>query len=500
MKELSIIIVNWNTKALLRNCLYSINQNIDDVTFEIIIVDNASFDGSPEMVKREFSHLDNLVLITNSQNLMYAQANNIGYKHACGKYICFLNTDTEVLKSTFKPLLSYLKNHPQTGIVGTMFLDQNGSIQRLYRRFPNLIYIFFYNTFIGKIIDNKLLKDYFLKKYTYADEKFEEPTKVEQVGTSCAIIPRKVIEKIGLFDERLRLFFNDVDLCKRIWQHGFEIWIIPSAKIIHLGSASTCRLPYRKQEKEFLLGMLNYFHKYAPCSLPLIVLLFPVKYFRIMLSRFLLVKDQIPFVLKFNQGDKIIDLGCGTHKIDGSIGVDLMRTSDVDVICNLERGLPFKNDSVDYIYTSHFLEHIDNLADLIHEIYRCLCPRGRLIIHVPHFSNPFGYSDPTHKRLFGFFSFDYYVPYDFQTGFRQVPNYQTPYFRIITKRIYFYSPLVFLRPFSLLLERIINKNSNLIALYEYHLSCLYPINSLHIEMESLKEIKPSIIGGKGIQQ
>lgn len=121
---------------------------------------------------------------------------------------------------------------------------------------------------------------------------------------------------------------------------------------------------------------------------------------------------------------KIIDVGCGKHKSPGSVGIDKIGLPEVDIVCDVEReGLPFKDNSIDMVYSRHFLEHVKNFEFVMREVYRVLKPKGKANIVVPHFSNPLGYSDPTHKRFFGYYTFDYFCPEKYQKR-RKVPDYR----------------------------------------------------------------------------
>ena len=134
----------------------------------------------------------------------------------------------------------------------------------------------------------------------------------------------------------------------------------------------------------------------------------------------------------------IIDIGCGMHKYPGSTGIDKIGLDGVDIVCDVEEsGLPFRDDSIDVVYSRHFLEHVDNFEYVIKDIHRVLKLDGTANIIVPHFSNPLGYSDPTHKRFFGYYTFDYFCPEQYQ-GRRKVPTYYADFrFRIIDKKLEF---------------------------------------------------------------
>jgi ubiquinone/menaquinone biosynthesis C-methylase UbiE len=181
-----------------------------------------------------------------------------------------------------------------------------------------------------------------------------------------------------------------------------------------------------------------------------------------------------------------IDLGCGKDRKSGVWGVDVRFDVRPDVVADLERGLPFKDNSIHYVYANHVLEHTQNLEGVMSEIHRILRPDGCLRLFVPHFSNPFGYSDYTHRRFFGSFSFSYFVPWDRQNRWRQVPNYALTFpFRLTYERLRFYSPLRLALPFVFLLELLVNSSTFARILYEYHFCYWFPIYGIKVELRPL---------------
>lgn len=177
----------------------------------------------------------------------------------------------------------------------------------------------------------------------------------------------------------------------------------------------------------------------------------------------------------------IIDLGCGPNKIKGSIGIDILPLDGVDYVSNLEEGLGFlPNQCIDEFHSSHFLEHLENLELILSEMYRVLKPEGIIRLKVPHFSNPYFYSDYTHKRFFGLYSFDYF---SFgKTGYkREVPHYSNIQFIISERRLFFKSPHFFIINAikKYLFNRLFNLNKYMQSLYEDSFSKLIPCYELH---------------------
>lgn len=184
--------------------------------------------------------------------------------------------------------------------------------------------------------------------------------------------------------------------------------------------------------------------------------------------------------------DVVIDLGCGRCKTEGVWGVDILVGIRPHIVADLERGLPFKDNSVDCIYSNHVLEHVKEMESVLSEIYRVLKPGGRVRIFVPHFSNPFGHSDYTHRRLFGSFSFHYFIPSNPQKSWRTVPNYNADLrFEMTYNRLRFYSPFRPLLPLVICLEALVNASQFVRICYEYHFSYWFPIYGLQVELSPI---------------
>ena len=266
--ELSIIIVNWNTRDYLKDCLKSILENIKKVSFEVIVIDNNSSDGSAEMVKNEFPHVK---LIASDVNTCFAKGNNIGYKISDGDYIAFLNPDTIIYPNTYETAVAYLKTNPQVGAISCKFMNPDGSFQRGYhRRFPNISTVFFCFTPVGVFIDKIFLKRKCERIYLYNDKNFDKIEKIEQPGGTFMVVPRVILEKIGVFDEEFPIFFNDVDLCKRTWKAGFEIHLLPHIAITHYGGRGIKQLG-RAAYWHFFVGCYRYFRKHHGIAPALLV-------------------------------------------------------------------------------------------------------------------------------------------------------------------------------------------------------------------------------------
>jgi hypothetical protein len=263
--DLSIIIVNYNVKEFLENALISIKKAIEGINAEIFVVDNASEDGSVEMIKQKFPDVN---LIANSENLGFAKANNQALKLAKGKYILLINPDTIVQEDTFRVLLSFLESHPECGMVGCKVLNPDGTLQLACRRsFPTPWVAF--TKMIG--LSSLFPKSKIFAKYnlTYLDP--DEVAEVDAVSGSFMMIRREVYEKVGGLDEDFFMYGEDIDWCYRIKKAGWKIYYVPFTQIIHFKGESTKRsnideirvfyeamkIFVRKHYKEFaLLGVI----------------------------------------------------------------------------------------------------------------------------------------------------------------------------------------------------------------------------------------------------
>jgi SAM-dependent methyltransferase len=183
-----------------------------------------------------------------------------------------------------------------------------------------------------------------------------------------------------------------------------------------------------------------------------------------------------------------IDLGCGNSRRPGYVGVDQHLLAGVDVLADLESPLPFQTNSLDEVYSKSVLEHIDRLELVMSELHRIVREKGHIDIQVPHFSSPLSFSDFTHRRFFGYYSFDYFVPESEQRSRRKVPDFYTPFkFRIVSKKLKFVTYFLPLIPFYWLFERLVNLGETSALFYESMLCYLIPCYAMEIRLQPLKE-------------
>jgi len=224
MTRLSIIIVNWNTGHLLASCLASIFRHPPSAPFEVIVVDNASGDDSRERVRREYPLVR---LMENAANLGFAAATNIGCRLAAGKFLLFLNPDTEVHDSTLSGALSFMEQHPGTGVLGCRTLNPDGSLQSTAFSFPTCARIFAHVSGLSRL--GKLPR-------TRQHSRFCHP---DYVQGSFFFVRKSAFEQCGGFNEAFFLYGEEVDLCQRMQRAGLRIDYHPELTITHHGGAST---------------------------------------------------------------------------------------------------------------------------------------------------------------------------------------------------------------------------------------------------------------------
>jgi len=229
---LSICIVNWNTRDHLRECLTAIHQFPPSRTYEIIVVDNASTDGSAEMVAREFPQAR---LIANLANEQYARASNQAIRASAGDLILLLNPDVRVLEGTIDALLAFMDANPASGACAPKLLYPDGRLQRSVRSFPTP------GALLADVLGLARLFPWSptLGRYRLAFWDYDSVREVDQPMASALMVRRRALLQVGLFDEQFPLFFNDVDLCYRLRQAAWRICFVPQAQAIHCVGAST---------------------------------------------------------------------------------------------------------------------------------------------------------------------------------------------------------------------------------------------------------------------
>jgi len=252
--DLSIIIVNWNTREFLAQCLESLKTHTKKISYEIIVVDNFSSDGSPEMVEKEFPEVS---LIKNKENLGFGRANNQGFVKARGKYILFLNSDVSVNENCLDQMYDFMETRPNVGASACRLTFPDGTLQHSCRRFPTLkVYSLMLLGLRFFIPNMKPFREYLMLDWNHADER-----EVDQIMGSFMYIRKDVLDEVGSFDERYWMYFEEVDLCWRMKRAGWKIVHYPHASAIHFLSKSSEQWGERKRINEFQTSLLKYFRK-----------------------------------------------------------------------------------------------------------------------------------------------------------------------------------------------------------------------------------------------
>jgi hypothetical protein len=238
---LSIGIVTFQTREFLRECLISIHQfNISKGECEIIVVDNASTDGTVEMIKGGFPQV---CVIENLKNRGFSASMNQALRIAHGRFLLLLNPDTLVFPDSLDQLIHFMEQHPEVGICGPKVLNPDGTLQKPCRRGESRPWaVISYFTGLSRLFPkSKFFGEYLL---SYLDE--DETHEVAGVSGSCMLIRREVIDQIGLLDERFFAYQEDADYCFRARQAGWKVFYVPTAKIIHYGGVGGSHVqPYR---------------------------------------------------------------------------------------------------------------------------------------------------------------------------------------------------------------------------------------------------------------
>ncbi len=226
--KLSIIIVNWNVKDMLQQCLTSVFQHPVAGDFEVWVVDNASTDNSLDMLKQKFPQVR---LIQNEINVGFATANNQALEKSTGQYALLLNPDTEVRPGALDSLVTFLDAHPQAGASGAMLLNPDGTHQADCFPFPTLMREFWRLLHLDMLIPTGI--------YNQSQWDRKQPRQVDVIQGTALALRRNALETVGVLDTDYFMYTEEVDLCFRLQQAGWQLYWVPQAQVIHYGGQST---------------------------------------------------------------------------------------------------------------------------------------------------------------------------------------------------------------------------------------------------------------------
>jgi len=227
--DVSIIYVNYKTGQLLIDSICSVKEHTKDIEYEIIVVDNASEDGSVDLIRNAFPEAK---VIESSENLGFGRANNLGVSEAQGKKIFFLNPDTVLINNAVKILSDYLDDNPKAGVCGGNLIDGNKEPANSFSRSESSLFSEFLAIFYFRLPDFPHPSSYY---YNFT----EKPLKVKSIIGADLMVKKQVLEEVGTFDPDFFMNGEEEDLCSRIRKHGYEIFSVPAAKILHYEGRSS---------------------------------------------------------------------------------------------------------------------------------------------------------------------------------------------------------------------------------------------------------------------
>ena len=231
--DMSIVLVCWNNKDYLGPCLNSLYEGELASSFDVVVVDNGSADGSQAMLREKFP---GVLIIQNDHNVGLSKASNQGIEATKGRYVLLLNNDTLVNAPSLDALVTFLDDHPDAGAVGGTLLNPNGSIQASASKFPSLLEEFFISTRLGAMIWPKI-----------PDPRSSDVARVvDWLGSACLLLRREALDQVGLLDEEYFIYGDETDLQYRLKQAGWPVYYLPNVTTIHFGGRSMDRWRRRK--------------------------------------------------------------------------------------------------------------------------------------------------------------------------------------------------------------------------------------------------------------
>lgn len=253
--DLSVIIVSYNTKELLKQTVQSVIDNAKDISYEIFVTDNNSSDGSVEMLKEEYPSVN---LIESKENLGFPKGNNVAIKKARGRYILLLNSDTKVIGECLQNCVKYMDKNPKVGALGCKVELPSGKLDHACKRgFPTPEASLYYFLKLHKFFPDKKK----FGEYTMSYVKDDEIAPVDSLTGAFMMIPKKVVDEVGMLDEEFFMYGEDIDWCFRIKKDGYEVLYYPEEKIIHYKGSSS-KKKKAKTTYEFHRAMILFYNKH----------------------------------------------------------------------------------------------------------------------------------------------------------------------------------------------------------------------------------------------
>lgn len=253
--DLIVSIVNYNTKDFLYQCLHSIYSASIPLDYQIYVVDNNSLDGSQEMVETCFPLVS---LIRNKQNIGFARSNNRIIKNTNSKYVLILNPDIIVMSKSIENIINFMDMQYDVGALGCKLLNPDKSVQFSCRRFPNALTIFLRGLYTNLWFPNA----HIFRHYMMADWHHSTVAEVDWVMGSCLLLRRDAINEVGLFDENFFMYYEDVDLCLRMWEK-WKVCYFPHSYMLHHHLQESHRLSAARQRLIHMISAYRFFRKHG---------------------------------------------------------------------------------------------------------------------------------------------------------------------------------------------------------------------------------------------
>ncbi len=253
--DLAVLIVNWNVRDRLLANIEALFQSVGSITAELIVIDNASSDGSVEAVKERFPEV---CIIASNKNLGFAGGNEKGMEKANARHCLLLNPDMRVQKDALAKTVAYLDAHPDVAVVGAKLVKEDGTILRSVRRFPDIWSQLCIELKVAKLFPS------LLNHYLQTDFDSEQEQEVESVRGSYFAIQGKAIEQVGRLDQRYFLWFEEVDYCKQVEIYGWKVMYVPSIKSVDAAGKSFEQKSRFTAQRWFTRSMIQYFVKWHP--------------------------------------------------------------------------------------------------------------------------------------------------------------------------------------------------------------------------------------------
>ncbi|MFZ5773923.1 MAG: glycosyltransferase family 2 protein [Thermodesulfobacteriota bacterium] len=254
MIDLSIVIVNWNTRKLLLDCLASVHATVQGIDFEVLVVDNASHDGSVEAVRQAYP---GVLVIQNQENLGFAKANNQALREMRGRYALLLNTDAVLTEGAVAGLIAFMEATPRAGLACGQLLNADGSKQNSVANFPSLLSL---------LCNETLLRLLLPRRFPSKHQEYKEPIAVDSCIGACLMARRAAMEEVGLLDERYFFFMEETDWALAMARAGWQSWLVPGCRVYHLqGQSAGHNLRSRIM---FYRSRYQYIRKWHPVQFP----------------------------------------------------------------------------------------------------------------------------------------------------------------------------------------------------------------------------------------